>query len=44
MLGPLLFNIFINEVFYFIQDAYICKFADDNYIQLRIILRKLKLP
>ena len=28
--GPLLFNIFINEIFYFMQDAYICNFADDN--------------
>ena len=30
ILGPLLFNIFINDIFYFIQDAYICNFADDN--------------
>ena len=30
ILGPLLFNIFINNIFYFIQDAYICNFADDN--------------
>ena len=29
-LGPLLFNIFINYIFYFIQGAYICNFADDN--------------
>ena len=30
ILGPLLFDIFINDIFYFIQDAYICHFADDN--------------
>ena len=30
ILGPLLYNIFINDIFYFIQDAYICNFADDN--------------
>ena len=30
ILGPLLFNIFINDIFYFIQDVYICNFADDN--------------
>ena len=30
ILGLLLFNIVINDIFYFIQDAYICNFADDN--------------
>ena len=30
ILGPLLFNIFINDILYFIQDVYICNFADDN--------------
>ena len=30
ILGPLLFNIIINDIFFFIQDAYICNFADDN--------------
>ena len=29
ILGPLLFNIFINDVFYFIQNAYICNFPED---------------
>ena len=29
-LGPLIFNILINDIFYFIQDAYIWNFADDN--------------
>ena len=30
ILGPLLLNIFINDIFYFIQDTYISNFADDN--------------
>ena len=30
VLGPLLLNIFMNDIFYFIQGAYICNFADDN--------------
>ena len=29
-LASILFNIFINGAFYFIQDTYICTFADDN--------------
>ena len=44
ILGLLLFNIFINDIFYFIQDAYICNLLMIiHYIQLRIISRKLKL-
>ena len=27
--GPLLFNTFIYDNFYFIQESYICRFADD---------------
>jgi len=30
ILGPLLFNIFINYIFFFIQKADICNFAEDN--------------
>ena len=30
LLGPLLFNNFINDTFYYIQETYICNFADDN--------------
>ena len=30
ILGPLLFNIFLNDLFFFIQEADICNFADDN--------------
>ena len=48
ILGPLLFNIFINDIFYFIQDAYICNFADDhslysiedNLKEVKTILKK----
>ena len=30
ILGLLLLTIFINGIFYFIQDPYVCNFADDN--------------
>ena len=30
VLGPLLFNLFINYLFYFIKDSDICNYADDN--------------
>ena len=30
ILGPLLFNIFINDIFFFIEKLEICSFADDN--------------
>ena len=30
VLGPLLFNIFINDIFVFIEKSEICNFADDN--------------
>ena len=30
ILGPILFNIFINDLFLFIQETEICNFADDN--------------
>ena len=30
ILGPLLFNIFINDLFLFIEESEICNFADDN--------------
>ena len=32
ILGPLLFNIFINDLFLFIEKTNICNFADDNTI------------
>ena len=40
ILGPLLFNIFIKDIYYFIQDAYICNFADDNFKEVKTILKK----
>ena len=30
VLGPLLLNLFINDLFYFIKDSDICNYADDN--------------
>jgi hypothetical protein len=30
ILGPLFFNTFLNDMFFFIQDALLCNFADDN--------------
>jgi len=30
ILGPLIFNIFLNDLFFFIQETDICNFADDN--------------
>ena len=32
ILGPLLFNIFINDIFFFVEKSVICKFADDNTV------------
>ena len=30
VLGPLLFNIFMNDLFFIVQDTDICTYADDN--------------
>ena len=30
ILGPLLFNIFINDIFFFVEKSKICNFADGN--------------
>ena len=30
ILGPLLFNIFLNNILFFVVDSEICNFADDN--------------
>ena len=32
ILGPLLFNVFINDIFMFIEKTEVCNFADDNTI------------
>ena len=47
VLGPLSFKVFINDVFMFIENCEICKFADDNTfcnsgIELSSILENLK--
>ena len=47
ILGPLLFNIFINDLFSFLEKTLICNFADDNSLytsgkSLDIVTEKLK--
>ena len=47
VLGPLLFNIFINDVFYLLNDTEICNYADDTTLytgdtKLRTVLSKLE--
>ena len=32
ILRPLLFNIFINDIFFFVEKLEICNFADDNTV------------
>ena len=44
ILGPLLFNIFINDIFYFLGESKIANYADDNstYVVEKTILDLLK--
>ena len=47
IIGPLLFNVFINDLFLFIERTNICNFADDNTIyscqnDLKTILKDLR--
>jgi len=34
VLGPLLFNIYLNDIFYFIEKSLICNYADDNSLSV----------
>lgn len=40
ILGSLLFNVFINGIFYFLQETYICISADDNSLYSTRIISK----
>ena len=47
ILGPLLFNIFLNDIFLFIEHTEICNFADDNTIyscnkDINLVINNLK--
>ena len=47
ILGPLLFNIFINDLLFVIEKSDICNFADDNIlyscgVNLKTVLEDLK--
>ena len=47
ILGPLLFNIFINDLFFVIEKSDICNFADDNTLyscgaNLKTVLKNLE--
>ena len=37
ILGPLLFNLFINDIFLFIQESSLCNFPDDNKISISAV-------
>ena len=51
ILRPILFSIFINDIFYFIEKVYICKFAEskslysieNNFKEVRTILKNSEL-
>ena len=38
VLGPLLFNIFINDLFFFVENSDICNYADDNSLSVSDIM------
>ena len=47
VLGPLLFNIFINDLFFLVEKSEVCNYVDDNSltvadINLNIIINKLE--
>ena len=41
VLGPIFFNVFINDIFYFIKRARLTNYADDNTLFLHIQIFKL---
>ena len=48
ILGPLLFNIFVNDLLFVIEKSHICNFTDDNNLHfrganLKVVLENLEL-
>ena len=43
VLGPLLFNIYLNDLFMFVKDAKICNYADETTTMLEIVISKVSL-
>ena len=41
--GPLLFDLFINDLFFFIQDCTLSNYADDNNFVCPYVKTKIKL-
>ena len=39
ILGPILFNLFINDLFFFIKEAELANFEDDNTIQYMWVVK-----
>ena len=42
ILGPILLNIFINDLFLFTMETQLCNFADDNTALLTLVATKLE--